>query len=105
MLLDNEGEFGAAQNDALRSALSELFHLLEHIFLALRLEDTPAQLLLDNSMEFLPSRSGTGHEGFNSVMLLQPVRHKSIFHRVQSSDQPNLLQTATSDCNSGSIPN
>ena len=38
MLLDYEGEFGAAQNDALCPALSELFHLLEHILLALALK-------------------------------------------------------------------
>ena len=60
---------------------------------------------LDNSMEFLTSRSGIGHQGFDSVMLLQPVGHKSIFHRVESSNQPNLPQAAASDCNSRSIPN
>jgi len=48
-------------NDALRSSFSQFFDLLEDIFLALGLEDAPAQLQLDNSMEFLTSRSGIGH--------------------------------------------
>lgn len=86
MLLNNEGEFSAAQNDALRPALSEFFHLLKHMFLALGFEDTPAQLLLNNSIEFFPGRGGTGHQGLDPVMFLQPVRHKSIFHGDQSSD-------------------
>src|SRR5713226_6545445 len=56
-------------------------------------------------MEFLQSRSRIGHKSIDSVMLLQPVRNKPIFHGVQRADQPDLLQAALPDCDSSSIRN
>ena len=84
--LDDQGEVGRSQNDALCSPLSEFINLLKHIFLGLGLEDTDTQLFLKNSMEFLPSSSGFGYKRFDSVVFLQPIRDESVFHRIKSSD-------------------
>src|SRR6516162_2778032 len=85
-LFDDEGKFSTSQNDGLCSTFSQLFHLLEHVVLALRLVNACVQLFVNNPLQLLTSSSRTGQQSFNSVVPLEPIHHKPVLHGVFCSD-------------------
>ncbi len=101
--LDDQGEFRAAQHDTLRSPAPQLLDLTKDEELALRLENTQREFLLDDSVQLAAALGRARRNGIDSVARPQSIGDEAVLHGVQRSDQTDLRQAQAVNRGAGGI--